>query len=385
MKKLKYATWVGAALLSAAMGMGTVMTAKAVNYNYVTITVDAVDDSGSLQYAIDSDAPEAFSDKGSFEVVPGSTHTIYVKDLAGNVTSQVYSIPEQDDRGESEPARPPETIKADASVSESYDPDTDERKVNIDVNLANGAFTGSGSAAEDGGGTLYDKEKTDGTDDSGKIFYTVTTKEGEVFYLVVDQHRNDNNVYLLTQATVNDLQHLADQNDYDFTISGTGQNSQSLLKMLSGNNSQGTETNQQPGEPSVPAKSGTNSNLLLVGLVAIAGGGYYFFRMKRNRREKQMDEIDSANNLEDYEIDEAADDEDELEFDEAPSDQEHEYEYQDDEELKRLMELNTDAVFGEAGEIEMEAVPENEVASTPTAEMGLEDYDEFGEDGEENV
>lgn len=375
MKNLKYAIWTGAALLSAAMGMGTVMTAKAVNYNYVTITVDAVDDSGSLQYAIDSDAPEAFSDKSSFEVVPGSTHTIYVKDIAGNVTSQIYSIPEQDDKGESEPARPPETIKADASVSESYDPDTNERKVDIDVNLANGAFTGSGTA-EDGGGTLYDKEKTDGTDASGKIFYTVTTKEGEVFYLVVDQHRNDNNVYLLTQATVNDLQHLADQNDYDFTISGTGQNSQSLLNMLSGNNSQGTEMNQQPGEQSAPAKSGTSSNLLLVGLVAIAGGGYYFFRMKKNRREKQMDEIDSANNLEDYEIDETAEDEDELEFDEAPSDQEHGY--QDDEELKRLMELNTDAVFGEAGEIE--AVPENGEASPSAAEMGLEDYDEFGEE-----
>lgn len=380
MKKMKYAIWAGAALLSVTMGMNTVMTAKAVNYNYVTIRVDAVDDSGSLQYAIDSDAPEAFSDKSSFEVVPGSTHTIYVKDLAGNVTSQVYSIPEQEDKEEPDPARQAET-----SVSESYDPDTDERKINIDVNLANGAFTtsGSGSAAEDGGGTLYDKERTDGMDTSGKVFYTVTTKEGEVFYLVVDQNRSDNNVYLLTQTTVNDLQHLADQNDYDFTIAATGQNSQSLLNMLSGNSSQGTEQIQQTGEPSAPAKS-TYSNLLLVVLVVIAGGGYYIFRMKKNRREKQMDEIDSANDLSDYEID-SDDAGDELEFDEAPVDQEHPGQDENDEELRRLMKLNTEAVFGEEGETGAESGNEevSSVPPLPAEEMGLDDYDEFGEEDEQ--
>ena len=88
MKKIRHA-FSGLAAILLLCSKAAMMTAWAVNYNYVTITVDAVDDSGSLQYAIDSDAPEAFSDKSSFQVVPGSTHTIYFKDLSGNGTSQI--------------------------------------------------------------------------------------------------------------------------------------------------------------------------------------------------------------------------------------------------------------------------------------------------------
>lgn len=372
---------LGVGLFFAFSSPDTVIMAMAAN-NHVTITVDATDDSGSLQYAIDNDAPESFSDMSSFQVAPGSTHTIYVRDGAGNVTSQVYSVPENESE-EPKQAQQDSSIRADTSVNETYGPG-DEHKVNIDVNLANGAFTssGTGSAVEDGGGTLYDKEKTDGTDASGKIFYTVTTKEGEVFYLVVDQNRSDNNVYLLIQATVNDLQYLADQNDYNFTVASTGQSSQSLLNMLSGNSGQtGTELNQQQGEASVPVKSNTNSTLLLVVLTVIGGGGYYIFKTKKNRREKQMDEIDSANDLQDYEIEDEPE-EDELEFEETSMEQEQSLK---DEELRELMELNTEVVFGEEGEkedlSEDETVPYTESKSVPSAKMGL-DYDEFGEEEE---
>lgn len=381
MKKIRHA-FSGLAAILLLCSKAAMMTAWAVNYNYVTITVDAVDDFGSLQYAIDSDAPEAFSDKSSFQVVPGSTHTIYVKDLSGNVTSQIYSIPpaqEENQVPEQKPELPGQTgtgtIRADTNVSESYDPDTDERKINIDVNLANGSYasSGAGSAAEDGGGTLSDKEETDGTDDSGKIFYTVTTKEGEVFYLVVDQNRGENNVYLLTQATVNDLQHLADQNDYNFTISATGQNSQILLNMLSGNGNTGAGQ-VQPGNGTSPdAETGTNSTIILLAAAAAGGGAYYFYKTRKNRREKQMDEIDAANDLQDYEIE--GEDEDVLEFDEEPEEQEQAMK---DEDLEELMRLNTEAVFGEEGE-EDEPV---DLKDLDPAEMGLDDYDEFGEEEE---
>lgn len=378
-KKIRYVLMGLAAVSLFVSSPKAAITARAVQYDQVTITIDAVDDSGSLQYAIDSDAPEAFSDRSSFQVAPGSTHTIYVKDPAGNVTSQIYSVPEREpaQSGQSSP------IQASTSVNESYDPDTDERRVNIDVNLTNGAYGasgyGSGSAAEDGGGTLFDKEKTDGTDASGKIFYTVTTKEGEVFYLVVDQNLRDNNVYLLTQATVNDLQYLADQNDYNFTVSSTGQNSQSLLDLLSGpNGSQSAEQLQQPQQPGggLPtASSGMNSTLLIVVVVAIGGGGYYFFRTQKSRREKQMDEIDAANDLEDYEI---ADEGDGVEFDEAPAEEEEE----EDEELMELMKLNTERVFGEEGEEESatESAGRREQGKPAAMEMGLGDYDEFEEE-----
>lgn len=87
-----------------------------------------------------------------------------------------------------------------------------------------------------------------------------------------------------------------------------------------------------------------------------------------------MDEIDAANDLQDYEID-GEEDEDILEFDEEPEEQEQAMK---DEDLEELMRLNTEAVFGEEGE-------DNEpmdLRNSEPAEMGLDDYDEFGEEEE---
>lgn len=172
---------------------------------------------------------------------------------------------------------------------------------------------------------------------------------------------------------MNDLQHLADQNDYNFTISATGQNSQILLNMLSGNGNTGAGQ-VQPGNGTSPdAETGTNSTIILLAAAAAGGGAYYFYKTRKNRREKQMDEIDAANDLQDYEIE--GEDEDVLEFDEEPEEQEQAMK---DEDLEELMRLNTEAVFGEEGE-EDEPV---DLKDLDPAEMGLDDYDEFGEEEE---
>ena len=83
-----------------------------------------------------------------------------------------------------------------------------------------------------------------------------------------------------------------------------------------------------------------------------------------------MDEIDAANDLQDYEIE--GEDEDVLEFDEEPEEQEQAMK---DEDLEELMRLNTEAVFGEEGE-------PVDLKDLDPAEMGLDDYDEFGEEEE---
>ena len=57
---------------------------------YITISVDAVDENGNLKYALDTDDPSAFTDSNEFVVPAGTSHTIYVKDDAGNVSSQTY-------------------------------------------------------------------------------------------------------------------------------------------------------------------------------------------------------------------------------------------------------------------------------------------------------
>ena len=81
-----------------------------------------------------------------------------------------------------------------------------------DISIANAApvtdypetpprpFTPSGT------GTVVDTA----TDSDGKVFYTITTPDDHVFYLVIDKQRNTENVYFLNAVTIADLMALAE-------------------------------------------------------------------------------------------------------------------------------------------------------------------------------
>ena len=60
--------------------------------------------------------------------------------------------------------------------------------------------------APDGTGTVVDNA----TDQDGKEFFTITTAEEAVFYLVIDRQRETENVYFLNAVTVADLMALAE-------------------------------------------------------------------------------------------------------------------------------------------------------------------------------
>ena len=65
----------------------------------------------------------------------------------------------------------------------------------------------------DGQGTVVDNA----TDSEGKEFFTVTTADESVFYLVIDRQKNGENVYFLNTVTVADLMALAETNGEDLT------------------------------------------------------------------------------------------------------------------------------------------------------------------------
>lgn len=58
----------------------------------------------------------------------------------------------------------------------------------------------------DGTGTVLDNA----TDEDGKAFFTITTADEAVFYLVIDRQRSTENVYFLNAVTVSDLMALAE-------------------------------------------------------------------------------------------------------------------------------------------------------------------------------
>lgn len=59
----------------------------------------------------------------------------------------------------------------------------------------------------EGTGTVVDNA----TDEDGKEFFTITTPSENVFYLVIDRQRTDNNVYFLNAVTEDDLLALAEK------------------------------------------------------------------------------------------------------------------------------------------------------------------------------
>lgn len=247
--------------------------------DFVTISVEAEDDNGNLLYALDTSDPSAFSPSNEFSVPAGTSHTIYVKDAAGNITSQDFSP----------------SVKEEAHPQEE---DSNGRNVNIDVVLDNkpdySDYEYAGDLLKDpaelGQGTVYERVDTIANDNAAeRIFYTVTTDEGEVFYLVIDQNKSNNNVYLLDQVNLSDLHALA----IDDTGSSKTEQSNSLLNALNGNGtSEDSLVDKQKDEKN--AKNSITSRVVLMIILIICGGGFYYYKcIYKNKKDEQMDLLDA--------------------------------------------------------------------------------------------
>lgn len=316
-----------------------VRASDAEGEDYITISVDAIDNSGSLKYALDTDDPSAFTESNEFVVPAGTSHTIYVKDAAGNISSQVYE-------GSGQPQRP-----------YNYNVTEDEQKVNIDLELGGskpattnyGGNVTTGEPAESGSATVSSKVITDGSENSERIFYTFTTKEGEVLYLVVDQGQGTDNVYLLDTVSIGDLKVLADGN-----ASASGDDTGQKDNLLSALSAQDNDTNENISDQNQgkTGKTASNKNTLIILVLAVIGGGvYYYLKVYKNKKDDAMDAMDAMD------LDEFAPEEEEEEID---------FDYDDSEKEKYLEQLiNEEEDF-------FEADPEDYA----TSHMGEEDYDD---------
>ena len=126
----------------------------------------------------------------------------------------------------------------------------------------------------DGTGTVVDNA----TDEDGKEFFSITTPSENVFYLVIDRQRTENNVYFLNAVTEKDLLALAEADP----------------------ESEVTEPVVQPEPEPEKDTAFPVGNLLMAAAVALVGGGAaYYFKVYRPKHEAAgLDE-------DDYDYDEA--------------------------------------------------------------------------------
>lgn len=345
--------------LMIAFGLQPVCAHASDGEEYITITVDALDDS-DMKYALDSDDPKAFGDSNEFRVPAGTSHTIYVKDAAGNITSQHYEPEEETSY--------PYTSEKDVVEDED---DTDTRKINIDLELGNtdpeDTYDLSGEEpTEPGTASVASKIKTDGSDNAEKVFYTFSTKEGETLYLVIDQGQGADNVYLLDTVSLTDLRVLADGQTYD--DSEKEKQEDNLLSILNDENSTDDPADTVEAE-SKPKSSARGNGVIVIILAAVGGGAYYYLKIYRNKKDEAMDIMD-AMDIDEFapEDGEAGDEGEELAF-----------EYDDSEKERFLEDLISEGEY-------LDADPD-EYATSHIDDEGtdgdLEHEDEEGDDMDE--
>ena len=121
----------------------------------------------------------------------------------------------------------------------------------------------------EGTGTVLDNA----TGEDGKEFFTITTADEAVFYLVIDRQRGAENVYFLNAVTVADLMALAEP----------GQEPEAPPPVTE---PEPPEAEPDPG-PEEPKKSGGAGMLLAaLAVLAIGGGAGWYFKIYRPKQQK---------------------------------------------------------------------------------------------------
>lgn len=168
--------------------------------------------------------------------------------------------------------------------------------------VPDGAFTPEGT------GTVLDSATGE---DGDKQFYTITTEAGNVFYLIIDGKRDDNNVYFLNGVTEADLMALAEKNDGSMSVIPAADVCTCKEKCETGNVNTGCPVckndlngctgKEKPAEPEEPAepeqpKKDTGSVgtiiFIIVALLAVGGVGYYVKIVRPKQQAADEDEFD---------------------------------------------------------------------------------------------
>ena len=164
----------------------------------------------------------------------------------------------------------------------------------------------------DGTGTVVDNV-TDS--DGGREFFTIFSEDGNEFFLIIDRHRNVDNVYFLNAVTEEDLMSLARRSGREIEIEEeTSVSAIPIPPQSTEPNADETEGNETPSlepleadnRPTALSRIGSNL-LFFVGIIVVVGGIAYYIKVVRPKRsgfsgnyydEPDDYDYDDANDLE---------------------------------------------------------------------------------------
>lgn len=128
-----------------------------------------------------------------------------------------------------------------------------------------------------------------------KQFYTIATDAGNVFYLIIDLDKENNNVYFLDTTKERDLLALAEKAEEE---DGTVQIKEEETPLVE--EPKEPEVPQEP-EPEQPKKSGNASLIMVFILIGLAGVGviFYYWVYKPKKDQEEAEEFEEAYQFED--------------------------------------------------------------------------------------
>lgn len=161
-----------------------------------------------------------------------------------------------------------------------------------------------GQITPDGNMTLVDD--LDYSSRAGLQFMTVTSKDGHVFYIVIDRTANSENVYFLNQVDAADLMALMNdeqKEEYLKEQEAKQQEQQTTVTPVQ-------QETQAPAETEQPAQTETqkqplNNNMVMLAVFGVIGIGviaaFYFLKIKPKKTGSSIDEDREFYDDEEYE------------------------------------------------------------------------------------
>ena len=135
----------------------------------------------------------------------------------------------------------------------------------------------------------------DVSDNENLQFITVTARDGNVFYFVIDKGAQSENVYFLNTVDESDLEALVEKSDKKPTATSKPEQTENTAETDSTeNDKKNTDSKTEKTEQPEQNRQKNNSGLFIIlALAAAAGiGGYYYKVILPKKKLEQADDLD---------------------------------------------------------------------------------------------
>ena len=135
----------------------------------------------------------------------------------------------------------------------------------------------------------------DVSDNENLQFITVSARDGNVFYFVIDKGAQSENVYFLNTVDESDLEALVEKSDKKPTATAKPEQTENTAETdLTENDKKNTSSKPEKSEQQEQKQQKNNSGLFIIlALAAAAGvGGYYYKVILPKKKLEQADDLD---------------------------------------------------------------------------------------------